>query len=79
MLCIITNKYFDFIDSELIDILIVIKKIIIENYQDQEAKQQQKIKFCFSVFINLAEKIDNIFHLFFIDIHKLFSKNQEKD
>lgn len=40
MLCIITNKYFDFIDSELIDILIVIKKIIIENYQDQEAKQQ---------------------------------------
>jgi hypothetical protein len=76
LLCAITEKYREYIDSELIDIIIAVKKIVSDNYSKKD--EEYKIKLCFSVFINLADKIDHILHLFFIDLNKIFSNNQEK-
>ena len=59
------------------DIIVTVKKIITDYYLTKE--EENKIKLCFSIIINMADKIDNILHLFFIDLIKIFSNNKEKD
>lgn len=59
------------------DIIVTVKKIITDYYYTKD--EQNKIKLCFSIIMNLADKIDHILHLFFIDLIKVFSNNKEKD
>lgn len=41
-------------------------------------QQEDKIKYCFNIILNIGGKIDRVLHLFFADINKLFSHNLEK-
>lgn len=56
------------------EIIVTVKKIITDYYFTKE--EENKIKLCFSIIINMADKIDHILHLFFIDLIKIFSNNK---
>ena len=78
LLCVVTDKYREFIDSELIEVIIAVKKIIMDNYSVRGEEEECKVKLCFSVLVNLADKLDHALHLFFIDLNKAFSNNQDR-
>lgn len=77
MFCVITDKYKEYVDTATTDIIVTVKKIITDYYLTNE--EEKKISLCFCIIINMADKIDHILHLFFIDLIKIFSNNKEKD
>ena len=75
LLCMITERYSNLVSGkELVNIVIVIKKVLMDSVELGQ-QQEDKIKYCFNIILNLGAKIDRVLHLFFADINKLFSYN----
>lgn len=77
LICLTTEKYSHSIDKELVELIIVVKKIIFDSVEIGH-EQEDKIKTCFNIIINIGSKIDRVLHLFFSDFNKLFSQSHEK-
>jgi hypothetical protein len=72
-ICIITDKGSDFIGDQLVDLIIVLKKIMRDSVEERH--QEEKLRACFLIIVSMGENVDEVLHLFFTDIVKLFSNN----
>jgi hypothetical protein len=71
VLCVLADRYPDCVDKQLVEIIIVVKKIILESVSLKE--EEYKVRLCFSIIASLADRLDPLLHLFFPDINRVFA------